>query len=98
MHRNTYQSDIPAGEQGPLFSSIGQIKNCKLLHISFIERDDQSFQRPEDNILKTSSTESQISLLCWLYMVETTKSLQGLAEMPTPFSVVFAISAPLIDR
>ena len=62
MNRNTYQSDKPAGEQGPLFSSIGQIQNWKLLHTSFIERDDESFKKPEENISKTSSTESEISL------------------------------------
>ena len=34
-----YQCDMLAGERGPTYMSISQIKNWKLLHVSFIESD-----------------------------------------------------------
>ncbi len=34
-----YQCDILAGERGPSYTNIGQIKNWKLLHVRFIESD-----------------------------------------------------------
>jgi hypothetical protein len=38
-----YHCDILAGERGPLYTNIGQIKNWKLLHVRFIESDGQLF-------------------------------------------------------
>jgi hypothetical protein len=40
-----YQCDILAGERGPSYTNIGQIKNWKLLHVRFIESDG----RPDDS-------------------------------------------------
>ncbi|CAB4033641.1 Transient receptor potential cation channel subfamily M member 6 [Paramuricea clavata] len=38
-----YHCDILAGERGPSYTNIGQIKNWKLLHVRFIESDGQLF-------------------------------------------------------
>ena len=38
IDKNLYECDILAGERGPSFSTIGQVKNWKLLHIRLVER------------------------------------------------------------
>ena len=55
-----YQCDVLAGERGPSYTSVNQIKNWKLIHIRFVENDTnlQKHRRSKETEFKRCNTPS----------------------------------------
>ena len=53
-----FQCDILAGERGPSYTSVNQIKNWKLIHIRFVENDINLHKRKRGNEFKRPNTPS----------------------------------------
>ena len=104
MDKNLHECDILAGERGPSFTTIGQVKNWKLLHIRFVDRSgpNQSTQQanvhrhvrrrgegpPVANHVPKSTMMTSLSR-------ESFMRSKAQSEMVAPSSVPIAKSVPL---
>ena len=101
IDKSVYECDILAGERGPSFSTLGQVKNWKLLHIRFMERettqstqpeyhtcirDRQQRGRPENNQFPQSSVVTALS---------QDMTSKAHSDLSAPYSVSIAKSVPL---
>ena len=59
---DTYQCDILAGERGPSYTSVSQIKNWKLIHIRFIESESGVHKSFKEEGYRSTSTPDQSAL------------------------------------